>query len=141
MRVSKNATEDDLLSLPDNQNVYFKMSSVKLGHYVNEIIISNNYPTKGTTVIHKNEGFPIKSDVESFLILSIECRHKVIDELKISIGSTVKWKIVNGIEDGVFKHGYGLDRRYSDSDNNNCVIYDPPRNEIGKIHKVKEIPT
>jgi len=137
---SKSVTKDDFLSLLNNHDVYLKTNSVKLEHYVNGIVISNNHPTKGTTVFHKNEGFPIKLDIESFLILSIECRHKVIDELKIPIESTIEWKIVNGVEDGVFKHGHGLETRYSDSDNNDSVIYYPPRHGIGKNQNVKEIP-
>lgn len=49
-------------------------------------------------------------------------------------------EIVNGIEDWVFKHGYGPNTRYSDCDNNDCDIYHPPGDGIGKIQKVKEIP-
>ncbi len=114
------------------------INSVKFDHHVHHIVISNNQPIKGTEIFHKNDGFPIKLDTESFLIISIECRHKVIDEFKMPIGS-----ITNGncksCRGGVFKHGYGLDTRGSDIGNNDCVIY-PPRDGIGKIQKVKEIP-
>ncbi|HZH38883.1 MAG TPA: hypothetical protein VEX17_02340 [Bacillales bacterium] len=79
--------------------------------------------------------------IESFLIVSTACRHKVIGEFRTPIGSTMEWKIVNGIEDWVFKHGYGPNTRYSDFDNNDCDIYHPPGDGIGKIQKVKEIPT
>ena len=133
-------TKDDFLSLLDNHDAHLRINYVRFEHHVNQIIISNNQPIKGTAVFHKSDGLPIKLDIESFLIISIECRHKVIDEFKIPIGSTIEWKIVNGIEDGVFKHGYGPNTRYSDYDNNECVIYYPPRDGIGKIQKVKEIP-
>jgi hypothetical protein len=117
-----------------------KLNSVKFGHHFNGIVIPNNHPIKGTTAFHKNEGFPIKLDIESFLTLSIQCRHKAIDEFKIPIEHTIEWKIVKGAKDGVFKHGHGHGTKYSDSDKNDCVVYHPPRDGIGKIHKVKEIP-
>lgn len=133
-------TRDDFQSILDNNDVHLRINSVKFEHHVNHMVISDNQPIKGTAVFHKNDGFPIKLDIESFLTISIECRHKVIDEFKIPIRSAIEWKIVNGIEDVVFKHGYGANTRYSDCDNNDCVIYYPPRDGIGKIQKVKEIP-
>jgi hypothetical protein len=132
-------TKDDIPSLLNNHDVHLRINSVKFEHHVNQVVISNNQPIKGTAVFHKNDGFPIKLVIESFLIISIECRHKVIDELKIPIESTIEWKIANGVEDGVFKHGYGPNTRYSDCDNDDCVIYYPPRDGIGKT-QVKEIP-
>ena len=130
--------KDDFLSHPDN-NICFKIYSVKTEHYFKGIVISNNSPFR-ETIFHKREGLPIKLSVKSFFVLTIECKHKVFHEFKIPIESTIQWKIANGVKDGVFKHGHGVNAKYLDSDNNDCVIYYFPKDGIGKNSKVKEIP-
>ncbi len=111
---SKNVAKDDFLSHP-NDNTYFKIHSVKTEHYFKDIVISNNHPIR-ETVFRKSEGLPIKLPIESFFVLAIECKHKVFHEFKIPIESTIQWRIANGVKDGVFKHGYGVDTKYSDND-------------------------
>ena len=128
----------DFLPHPNN-SVYFKIQSVKTEHFFKGMVISNN-PTSRETVIHRGEGLPIKLSIKSFLVLAIECKHKISHEFKIPIESTIQWKIANGVKDGVFKHGYGSDAKYSDNDNNDCVIYYFPKDGIEKNSKVKEIP-
>ena len=135
---SKNVAKDDFLSHP-NDNTYFKIHSVKTEHYFKDIVISNNHPIR-ETVFRKSEGLPIKLPIESFFVLAIECKHKVFHEFKIPIESTIQWRIANGVKDGVFKHGYGVDTKYSDNDSNDCVIYCFPKDGIEKNSKVKEIP-
>ena len=135
---SKDVAKDGFLSHP-NSNTYFKIHSVKVEHCFKDIVISSNPPVRGTA-LHKREGLPIKLSMESFFALAIECKHKVFHEFKIPIEPTIQWKIVNGVKDGVFKHGHGVDTKYSDNDNDDCVIYYFPKDGIGKNSKVKEIP-
>src|SRR3982750_4050559 len=135
---SKNVAKDGFLSYP-NDNTYFKIYSVKIEHHFKDVVIPKNLPCR-ETVLHKREGLPIKLAIESFLTLTIGCKHKLFHELKIPIESIIQWKIANGVKDGVFKHGYGEDTKYSDNDNNDCVIYYFPRGGIEKNSKVKEVP-
>jgi hypothetical protein len=135
---SKNVAKHGFLSHPNN-NICFKSYSVKIEHYFKGIVISNTPPIR-ETVLHKREGLPIKLSMESFFVLAIECEHKVFHEFKIPIESTIQWKIVNGVKDGVFKHGHGVDTKYLDNDNNDCVIYYFPKDGIEKNSGVKEIP-
>jgi hypothetical protein len=134
----KNVAKDGFLHHPNN-NICFKIHSVKIEHYFKGIVISNNPPFR-EIVLHKREGLPIKLSIESFFVLAIECKHKVLHEFKIPIESTIQWKIANGVNDGVFKHSHGVDTKYLDNDNNDCVIYYFPKDGIEKNVKVKEIP-
>jgi hypothetical protein len=131
-------TKEDFLSHADN-NICFKIYSVKTEHYFKGIFISNNSPFR-ETAFHKSEGLPIKLSVESFFVLTVECKHKVFHEFKIPIEPTIQWKIANGVKDGVFKQGHGVEAKYLDKDNDDCVIYYFPKDGIGKNPKVKEIP-
>lgn len=115
------------------------MLSVKIRHYLNEIIIPYNLPDK-KCIFHKRDGLPIKISVQSFLIISIQCNHKMGHIFRIPIESLIEWKIINGIKDGAFKHGNGLTAKYSDSDNENCVIYYPTIRGGKDDCKDKEIP-
>ncbi|MDQ6724259.1 MAG: hypothetical protein M3Z01_08355 [Thermoproteota archaeon] len=131
-------TKDDSLFFLNN-NISFKIYSVKVEHFFKKIVISNKLPINRIG-FHKRDGFPIRLSIESFLVIDIECSHKVFHEFKIPIESTLLWKIENGIKDGVFKHGYGVGTKYSDNDINDCVVYFPPRDDgIEKNSKVKEI--
>ena len=116
-----------------------KVLSVKIRHYLNEIIIPYNLPDKKCT-FHKRDGLPIKVSVESFLIIIIQCNHEINHVFRLPVEPLIEWKIVNGIKDGVFKHGNGLTAKYSDSDNENCVIYYPIISGSKDDYKDKEIP-
>lgn len=116
-----------------------KVLSVKIRHYLNEIIIPYNLPDK-KCIFHKRDGLPIKVSVQSFLMISIQCNHKMGHIFRIPIESLIEWKIINGIKDGAFKHGNGLTAKYSDSDSENCVIYYPTISGGKDDCKDKEIP-
>jgi hypothetical protein len=128
----KNMAKDDSLALLNN-HAQFKIFSIRIDHYFKELVISNNLSNKyNSGVFHHREGFPLSLAMESFLALTIECEHHVFHDYKIPVESSIEWKIENGISDGSFKHGYGVDAKYSDIDNNNCVIYYPPINGVAK---------
>lgn len=116
-----------------------KFSSVKIKHHFNGITIPDNLPDKECK-FNKKEGLPIKVSVESFLIINIPCNHEINHTFTFPIESLIEWKIVNGIKDGAFKHGYGLKSTYADTDNENCVIYYPIRKGTEDDYKDKEIP-
>lgn len=116
-----------------------KVLSVRIRHHINAIIIPSNLSNKGY-VFHKREGLPIKVSVESFLIITIQCEHKINHIFLFPIESLIEWRIINGVKDGAFKHGYGLTAKYSDTDNENCVIYYPIIRGSKDDYKDKEIP-
>lgn len=130
-------TKEDNLSLLNNEII--KLYSVKIKHHVDEIIIPNNSKTK-RTIFHQKEGLPIKFSIQSFLAISIQCKHKVFHEFKIPVESLIEWKMVNGKSDGSFKHCNGLNTKYLDSDVGTCVIYYPPKDGIKENNNIKEIP-
>ncbi|HEY0579625.1 MAG TPA: hypothetical protein VGC75_02860 [Candidatus Nitrosocosmicus sp.] len=131
--------KDDYLSILDN-DFDLKINSVKIEHLFNKIFISNYNSIRQDLVFHQKDGFPMKLSVNSFLVILIECKHKAIQEFKIPIESTIEWKIVNGIKDGAFKHGFGVNTKYSDKDSDTSVIYYPPKEGIGKgKNQTKEI--
>jgi hypothetical protein len=136
---SKNVAKDSFVSHP-NDSACFKIYSVKIEHYFKGIVISNNHFPTRENVFHKSEGLPMKLSMESFFVLAIECKHRVLHEFKIPIEPTIQWKIVNGVRDGTFKHGHGADTKYLENDNNDCVIYYFPKDGIEKYSNVKEIP-
>lgn len=122
------------------KDFYFKIYFVKIKHNINKIIIPDG-SINGVTVFHQKDGFPIKILLESFLVMIIKCRHKVTHEFKIPIISSIEWKIVNGIADGAFKHGFGINTKYTDNDSGASVIYYPPIEGFGKKDcQIKEIP-
>lgn len=116
-----------------------KVLSVKIRHYFKAIVIPYNLPNN-KYLFHKRDGLPIKVSVQSFLIISIKCNHEIIHIFRIPIESLIEWKIINGIKDGAFKHGYGLRSKYSDTDNENCVIYYPGIRGSKDDYRDKEIP-
>lgn len=116
-----------------------KVPSVKIRHYFKGIIIPYNLPNK-KCIFHKREGLPIKVSVESFLDIIIQCRHEVNHNFRIPIESLIEWKIINGVNDGAFKHGYGLRSKYSDTNNETCVIYYPGIRGNKDDYKDKDIP-
>lgn len=118
---------------------YPKVLSVKTKHYINDIVIPSGLSNK-EFVFHKREGLPIKLAAKSFLIITIRCDHEINHEFRIPIESFIEWKIVNGIQDGAFKHGHGLNAKYSDTDNENCVIYYPIIRGAKDDYNDKEIP-
>ncbi len=120
-------------------NKYPKFSSVKIRHRIDEIAIPSNLPNK-ECIFNKREGLPIKISVESLLIVNIQCSHEINHVIRFPIESLIEWKIVNGIKDGAFKHGYGLSTTYSDTDSENCVIYYPAIKGTKDDYKDKEIP-
>jgi hypothetical protein len=136
--------DDDFLLFLDTGENYSKIDSVKIVHFFNKIITSpgnfNEQPI--TTSFHQKDGFPMKLSIESFLVLLIKCDHNVLYEFKIPIESEIDWKIVNGLRDGAFKHGFGANAKYSDNDADTSVIYYPPNDGIGKKgeRQPKEIP-
>jgi hypothetical protein len=135
--------DDDFLLILDNEDNYFKIDSIKIVHFFNKIIINNDNSIEqpAATSFHQKDGFPIKLSIESFIVLLIECNHNVLHEFKIPIDSEIEWKIVNGIRDGAFKHGFGVNTKYSDNDGDTSVIYYPPNEGIGKReNQPKEIP-
>jgi hypothetical protein len=129
------------LSLLNNDNC-FRIYSVKIEHFLNKIIINNdNSINQSTPFFHQKDGFPMKLSIESFVVILIQCDHKIINEFKIPLESAIDWKIVNGIRDGAFKHGFGANTKYSDDDCDTSVIYYPPNEGIGKREsQPKEIP-
>ncbi|WP_458745407.1 hypothetical protein [Candidatus Nitrosocosmicus sp. T] len=116
-----------------------KVLSVKIRHYLNEIIIPYDLPNK-ECIFHKRDGLPIKVSVQSFLIIIIQCNHEINHVFRLPIEPLIEWKIVNGIKDGAFKHGNGLTAKYSDADNENCVIYYPIIRGSKDDYRDKEIP-
>ena len=80
--------------------------------------------------------------MKSFPVILIKCSHNILHEFKIPIEPEIEWKIVNGIRDGAFKHGFGANTKYSDGDCDTSVIYYPPNEGIGNKgeNKPKEIP-
>jgi hypothetical protein len=120
-------------------NKYTKLLSVKIIHRIDKIAIPSILPNK-ECIFNKREGLPIKISVESLLIVNIQCSHKINHVIRFPIESLIEWKIVNGIKDGAFKHGYGLSTKYSDTDNENCVIYYPHIKGTKDDYKDKEIP-
>jgi ADP-dependent phosphofructokinase/glucokinase len=131
--------KDDYLSILDN-DFDLKINSVKIEHFFNKIFISNYNSIRQDLVFNQKDGFPMKLSVNSFLVILIECKHKAIQEFKIPIESAIEWKIVNGIKDGAFKHGFGVNTKYSDKDSDTSVIYYPPKEGIGKgKNQTKEI--
>ncbi len=116
-----------------------KVLSVKIRHYFKAIVIPYNLPNN-KCLFHKRDGLPIKVSVQSFLIISIKCNHEISHIFRIPIESLIEWKIINGVKDGAFKHGYGLRSKYSDTDNENCVIYYPGIRGSKDDDRDKEIP-
>ncbi|MGD9673207.1 MAG: hypothetical protein AB7U98_06995 [Candidatus Nitrosocosmicus sp.] len=111
-----------------------KVLSVNIRHYFNAIIIPNN-----KFIFHKREGLPLKVSVESYLDIIIQCSHKIKHNFRIPIESLINWKIINGVKDGAFKHGYGLNSKYFDIDNENCAIYYPGIRGTKDDYKDKDI--
>lgn len=112
-----------------------KVLSVYMRHYVRGIILPNN-----RHIFHKRDGLPLKVSIESYIDIIIQCSHEIEHSFKIPIEPLIEWKIINGIKDGVFKHGYGLSSKYSDTDNENCVIYYPGIRGSKDDYKDKDIP-
>jgi len=75
--------------------------------------------------IPKKRESSIKGISWTLVDIIIQCRHKVNHISEFSIESLIGWKIVNGVCDGVFKNGYGLRSRYSNTDDEKCVNYHP----------------
>jgi hypothetical protein len=142
----KKDEKDDcyLLRLNNKDNNYFKIDSIKIVHFFNKIIIKddNSIEQPGVISFHQKDGFPMKLSIDSFLIILIKCNHNVLHEFKIPLDPEIKWKIVNGLRDGAFKHGFGASAKYSDNDTDTSVIYYPPNDGIGKKRErqPKEIP-
>ena len=112
-----------------------KVLSVDLRHYVRGIILPNNIH-----IFHKRDGLPLKVSNESYIDIIIQCSHEIEHSFRISIEPLIEWKIINGVKDGAFKHGYGLSSKYSDTDNENCVIYYPSIRGSKDDYKDKDIP-
>ena len=112
-----------------------KILSVNVIPSFKGIIIPNN-----KCIFHKREGLPLKVSVESYLDIIIQCGHEIKHNFRIPIEPLIEWKIVNGRQDGAFKHGYGLNVKYSDTDNENCVIYYPGIRGTKDDYKDKDIP-
>ena len=112
-----------------------KVLSVNIRHYVGGIILPNNIH-----IFHKRDGLPLKVSNESYIDIIIQCSHEIEHSFRIPIEPLIEWKIINGIKDRAFKHGYGLSSKYSDTDNENCVIYYPGIRGSKDDYKDKDIP-
>ena len=95
-----------------------KVLSVNIRHYFKDVIIPNN-----EFIFHKREGLPLKVLVESYLDIIVQSSHEIKHNFRIPLEPIIEWKIINGVRDGAFKHGYDLRSKYSDTDNEDCVIY------------------
>jgi hypothetical protein len=131
--------KDDILSFFDNYPI-LTIHSIKLEHHFNAVATPNKEPFRETMVFHKNEGFPMKLNLDSFIAVTIRCKHDVLNVFRIPIETAIEWKIVNGITDGAFKHGYGLFPEYIDKDRGNSVIFYPSNKRMEKGNLPKEIP-
>jgi len=126
-----------------NNDNYFKMYYIKVEHSFNKIVINHDNSIKESAAsFHQKDGLPIKLSIESFLVILIRCSHNILHEFKNPIEPEIEWKIVNGIKDGAFKHGFGANTKYSDGDCDTSVIYYPPNEGIGNKgeNQPKEIP-
>ena len=116
-----------------------KVLSVNMRHCFKGVIIPYNLPNN-KCIFHKREGLPLKISVESSFDIIIQCTHEIKHDFRIPIEPLIEWKIVNGIQYGAFKHGYGLNVKYSDTDKENCVIYYPGIRGTVDDYKDKDIP-
>ena len=112
-----------------------KVLSVNIRHYVGGIILPNNIH-----IFHKRDGLPLKVSNESYIDIIIQCSHEIEHSFRIPIEPLIEWKIINGVKDGAFKHGYGLSSKYSDTDNENCIMYYPGIRGSKDDYKDKDIP-
>jgi len=126
--VKKDEKDDGfILRLQNKDSNYFKIDSIKIVHFFNKIVINNDNSIKeSATSFHQKDGLPIKLSIENFLVILIKCSHNILHEFKIPIESEIEWKIVNGLRDGGFKNGFGVNAKYSDYDTDLSVIYYPP---------------
>ncbi|MDQ4073768.1 MAG: hypothetical protein M3162_05615, partial [Thermoproteota archaeon] len=131
--------KDDISSFFGNDQI-LTIHSIKIEHHFNAITTPHKKPFKETMVFHKNEGFPMKLNLDSFIAVKTLCKHDVLHAFRIPIETVIEWKIVNGITDGAFKHGYGLSSQYIDKDRGNCVIFYPSKKRIERGNIPKEIP-
>jgi hypothetical protein len=127
-------------SLSFMKDFNFVIYPVKIQHHIKKTYFPDGID-KGETMFHQKDRFPIKILPERFLVIIIKCRHKIIHAFKIPIKSSIEWKILNGIENGAFRHGFGVNIKYSDTDSGTSVIYYPPKEGFGKKdYQVIEIP-
>ncbi len=123
-----------------NNNQKSTIYSIKIEHHFNAIVTPHKKPFRETMVFHKNEGFPMKLNLQSFIAVTIRCKHNILHVFRIPIETVIEWKVVNGITDGAFKHGYGLCSEYIDKDRGSCVIFYPSKKRIEQGKMSKEIP-
>lgn len=123
-----------------NTKISTDLLKIDIEHNLKQVFISDNLHNKTNFFFHRREGLPIKLITESFLVLVIRCTHNTVHTFKIPLESVIDWKIVNGVGDGAFKHGYGLHSKYFDEYcGSDCVIYYPPNEETRKGFPIKKI--
>lgn len=133
--------------LPKLQNNNYDYTTTQNDHSTSNIINSTvrshtalklAFP-QNEIIFHQKEGLPIKLLIQNFIIVYVNCKHGIIHSFKIPIRSNIKWKVINGFEDGAFKIGYATNVEYVIQEYGDCVIYYPPREGIqsGKDREVK----
>jgi hypothetical protein len=71
------------------------------------------------------DAIPISLNLDSFIFIKTSCIHGILHNFKLPIKTEIKWKIKDGIANGAFKIGNGMDAEFFPRDYGDCVIFYP----------------
>jgi hypothetical protein len=71
------------------------------------------------------DAIPISLNLESFIFIKTHCMHNIFHIFKLPVKTEIKWKIKDGIANGAFKIGNGMDAEYFPRDSGDSVILYP----------------
>ena len=71
------------------------------------------------------DAIPISLNLDSFIFIKTSCIHGILHNFKLPIKTEIKWKIKDGIANGAFKIGNGMDAEFFPRDSGDSVIFYP----------------
>jgi hypothetical protein len=83
------------------------------------------------------DAIPISLNLDSFIFIKTSCIHGILHNFKLPIKTEIKWKIKDGIANGAFKIGNGMDAEFFPRDSGDCVIFYPQLQQNNNNNKNK----